>query len=499
MAEDAEAASVARSPLRARFLRIMARLMGDVIRPRLASGELAEQAFYMDLMLARLAAEDDVVPAALVTLDAAYRREALSAIALIRDRGDAALGVRLTHDLASTQAEGLSPAERLLLLRGILTAVVRHFSGSADPAVRERLAAIMAVEAALCDAKTALAPSSTPASGEAKTAGRLTPEAMTAYLRSRFPEAPAAQATSVEVLAGGRSKTTIFVTIEGVPGLPGHVVMRQDGSSGHIATSVVDEFPLLSSLADRGLPIPAMLLCEREPSALGKPFMLMGRLPGRPAGTFSAFEIADKALVADTARALAALHRIDPASVTLPGDGDFKAALLRDVVQHECKYRAHAVEPSPIIDYGYDWVHRNIALLPDANAIVHGDYRPHNFLVADGRLSAVLDWEFAHLGDGAEDLAYYRPTVTPVMPWGEFMGVYHDAGGGRHEERTLLFYDIWNVVRLAALGAAAVRGFIDGETDDFCQGAGGYFITPMFEASLAYLLRQADALDRAHP
>ena len=38
--------------------------------------------------------------------------------------------------------------------------------------------------------------------------------------------------------------------------------------------------------------------------------------------------------------------------------------------------------------------------------IVHGDFGPQNVLIDDGHISALLDWEFAHVGRSIEDLAW---------------------------------------------------------------------------------------------
>ena len=42
----------------------------------------------------------------------------------------------------------------------------------------------------------------------------------------------------------------------------------------------------------------------------------------------------------------------------------------------------------------------------DRVGVVHGDAGPGNFVHADGRVVAVTDWEFAHLGDPAEDWSF---------------------------------------------------------------------------------------------
>jgi aminoglycoside phosphotransferase len=48
--------------------------------------------------------------------------------------------------------------------------------------------------------------------------------------------------------------------------------------------------------------------------------------------------------------------------------------------------------------------------------IVHGDFGPQNVLVEGNRIRAVLDWEFAHLGDRVEDLAWAEWIVRMHHP-----------------------------------------------------------------------------------
>jgi aminoglycoside phosphotransferase (APT) family kinase protein len=44
------------------------------------------------------------------------------------------------------------------------------------------------------------------------------------------------------------------------------------------------------------------------------------------------------------------------------------------------------------------------AELATDHRLVHGDFNPHNILVHDGRVTAVLDWEFAHAGTPYMDI-----------------------------------------------------------------------------------------------
>jgi aminoglycoside phosphotransferase (APT) family kinase protein len=61
-------------------------------------------------------------------------------------------------------------------------------------------------------------------------------------------------------------------------------------------------------------------------------------------------------------------------------------------------------EPHPAIEYGLAWVRERLAPAPEPT-FVHGDFRLGNLAVTD-HLVSVLDWEFAHVGDPVEDVAW---------------------------------------------------------------------------------------------
>jgi aminoglycoside phosphotransferase (APT) family kinase protein len=61
-------------------------------------------------------------------------------------------------------------------------------------------------------------------------------------------------------------------------------------------------------------------------------------------------------------------------------------------------------EPHPAIEYGLAWVRERLTSSREPT-FVHGDFRLGNLAVTD-HLVAVLDWEFAHVGDPVEDVAW---------------------------------------------------------------------------------------------
>ncbi|GAB2757711.1 phosphotransferase [Streptomyces bullii] len=65
--------------------------------------------------------------------------------------------------------------------------------------------------------------------------------------------------------------------------------------------------------------------------------------------------------------------------------------------------------------------------------LVHGDFGPHNVLLDPVTLqvAAVVDWEFAHLGEPVEDLAWCEWVVRTHHPGQvDCLGPFFDAYGG---------------------------------------------------------------------
>lgn len=116
------------------------------------------------------------------------------------------------------------------------------------------------------------------------------------------------------------------------------------------------------------------------------------------------------------------------------------------------------------------WEHRPPP--PARVTLVHADFRPANVLVEDGRVSVLLDWEFAHLGDPAEDLGWYcAPIYTrehfirDAWSQDEFLSRYAAATGVLVEPERLHFWQVLSMFKLAAILLVGIGSFLEGETD----------------------------------
>ncbi len=262
-------------------------------------------------------------------------------------------------------------------------------------------------------------------------------------------------------IPGGFSKETFLFDALHSDGTRESLVLRRDLPAGPSQTTVVDEFVVLRAVHRAGIPAPEPLRVEPDASVLGQPFLLMRRVAGSADAGGKPREVG-----LDLARLLARLHSLDPAQL----DAGFRA-IPRDAV--ECAdllvdhwhtiWLAKKLEPAPILVRAFGWLRANRPERVSRISVVHTDVGMHNLLVQDGRILALLDWEFARVGDPADDLGYARPHVEKLIAWPEFLAEYYAHGGPPYQEENARWYEIWRSVRNAVCCTAGLAGFVSGE------------------------------------
>ncbi|MGQ0698455.1 MAG: phosphotransferase family protein [Panacagrimonas sp.] len=295
---------------------------------------------------------------------------------------------------------------------------------------------------------------------------RFDPDRLQTWLRGSDIGSPELAITESTVLQGGRSKLTVLISQSGGTKLPARFVVRQDWASSVTGTSVVQEFDILKCVYAAGICVPQPLLLESGSEALGAPFLLVGAVPGRGIGDL--FDPpASETLALQLAEQLGHLHALgDAPFAELPGlaERGYTLAQLRAELASYRGVISQLGEPSVTLDLALDWIERNIKKVRGPRTLVHGDLGFHNFLVDGEKLTALLDWELAHLGHPAEDLGYARAWITKMLPWEQFLAAYHKAGGPDSGAFAIDFYTLWGGVRLYALlcqaRAAIVGGFL---------------------------------------
>jgi len=159
---------------------------------------------------------------------------------------------------------------------------------------------------------------------------------------------------------------------------------------------------------------------------------------------------------------LARLHGTDASRISI--DGGERGTRISDHVRTElATWRAMYVEterPDPLIDIAFRWLEHNQPD-PDGRVVLnHGDAGPGNFLFADGHLTALIDWEFGHLGDPLDDLAWFsmRCVMEPVPDFAACLTYYEQLARIPIDRARLLYYRVLVSTRVVVVRHRNVTG-----------------------------------------
>ncbi len=205
---------------------------------------------------------------------------------------------------------------------------------------------------------------------------------------------------SADRLSMGQSRAMYITELECEKAGRRKVVVRVE-QWGLLGGDSQSEVSVMRALHAAGFPTAAVLSHEPSSEILGQPFFVMDFVEGTSVFTRESLD--------PYVAALADLHSLDYAAIgvdcfDVPA-GPRDSALLQLERWYEV-YRGGLVgEPSPLIEEAAQWL-RNNALETARPALVHGDPGPGNFLHENDKLTALVDWEFTHIGDPEEDWAY---------------------------------------------------------------------------------------------
>jgi aminoglycoside phosphotransferase (APT) family kinase protein len=208
-------------------------------------------------------------------------------------------------------------------------------------------------------------------------------------LKDELSERLGSEVVTLRQLAGGASKEAWAVDLA-----DGRELLVRRASVGVIhrdTLTLEQEFHVLEAAVAAGVRAPRPVLYLGEIG--GHEAFAMERVEGETIGRRLVRE-PPPGLPVEMADELAKIHSIEPPDL-LPRGG----ALERFYDELDS-----VGEPHPAIEYGLAWVRERLTSSREPT-FVHGDFRLGNLAVTD-HLVAVLDWEFAHVGDPVEDVAW---------------------------------------------------------------------------------------------
>jgi len=287
------------------------------------------------------------------------------------------------------------------------------------------------------------------------------------YLSLKFGVDKGISVDDLKELPGGFSKETYSFTIKGDLPFSGKVVMRKD-LPVEKRTSSVDEFPVLKAAWDKGIPVPEPLWYENDKDILNGSFIVVKHCPGK--NDISEWVSGDKSnllkFVTDLASNLVKIHSISPQDIPVDYNvaGTAEAAQIWHINWLREHYLSSVCTSNPRIEAAFGWLLTNFPKpSADTPCLVHSGLGFHNLLTHQGNILAILDWEYSHFGDPADDLSYVRQFIEKFVSWDDFLKIYYDLGGYKYTDEQDRFYAVWRYLRNACGCSGTRKVFLESD------------------------------------
>ena len=135
---------------------------------------------------------------------------------------------------------------------------------------------------------------------------------------------------------------------------------------------------------------------------------------------------------------------------------------------------------SDLLRYAIRWLRANVAC-SGTLTLCHGDYRIGNFMVDDGRINGIFDWELAHVSDPVEDIAYSglrlfrgrNPKLSQLLDREEYLARYTALTGTPVDDDAFRFWSVLGLLKAAASHLRGSRAFEDARIRDLRLAAMG--------------------------
>ncbi len=299
---------------------------------------------------------------------------------------------------------------------------------------------------------------------------------------------PTMRVSGVKRVGGGASKEQFFFAVHRADGSEEAFLLRMDPRAAITETDRAREFALLEAMQGH-VPVPEAAWIDADGAHFPQPAAIMKVVSGvtKPAGagikvsglgTWLGPELREK-LRDQFLDHLVTIHAYDYRANPLPTfeipDADPKQAARWGLNYWRELWHIDQGESRPIVSLAVQWLLDNVPDCPPENLVLmHGDYRTGNYLFHEdtGRITAILDWELARIGDFHEDLAWVLMQIFGIWEDGQFRAsdlfgreeliTTYENRSGRTVDRTVLhYYDVLSsykcYVIVGANGLAAAR------------------------------------------
>ncbi|MEO8649417.1 MAG: phosphotransferase family protein [Acidobacteriota bacterium] len=305
------------------------------------------------------------------------------------------------------------------------------------------------------------------------------------FLNSRLGPGNSLQ---ISQFPAGSSNLTYLISYAGSD----YVLRRPPfGNTVNKAHDMQREYSVLSRLSAVYPPAPKPIFLCSDPAVIGTEFFLMERRKGLilrgdlPQGG-NPTHGTHREICRGFIESLVRLHSIDPVAAELDSIGHPKGYVRRQVGGWTDRYTAARTDEWPGLERSIDWMLCNIPVETGRASVIHNDYKFDNVMLDPidlTKLTTVLDWEMATIGDPMMDLgttlAYWMsPDAGQAMmnmPFNpqilmqdvsraELVEMYSEASG--RDIGSILFYYVFGTVKVAVIAQQIFARYKKGHTSD---------------------------------
>ena len=250
---------------------------------------------------------------------------------------------------------------------------------------------------------------------------------------------------SADRMPGGARKEAWFIDLEDGNGKVTSLFLRYDRSDPTVTKdpwTLHREATVYLALQDGPVPVPRVLGVHWADQA-----MLSERVEGGTWFSRITDAVEQESTAQDFMTKLAALHSLDVSALNLPAFprvDTVAEAVVAELDEWDELLTARGGTPDPALVFSLRWLREHIPPYDGPLVLVQGDTGPGNFMYAGGKVTAVVDWELAHLGDPMDDIAWLslRATQEPFTDFPTRLREYEVLSGNVIDEERVRYYQV---------------------------------------------------------
>jgi aminoglycoside phosphotransferase (APT) family kinase protein len=308
---------------------------------------------------------------------------------------------------------------------------------------------------------------------------------LTELLRDAGEIGPRDRVQACDQLEGGWSRFSHIATVGDGAASERRYVVRVKAPYGLFDTDLIVEYDLFQALEQLDLPTPRAFALHTElDNPFGGELFVMEFLHGSSANVWRARDHeglrtdweGPRGIARDLVTYAARIHAIgsDWAPAGLP-----RLSFADQVASWRNTYEQAGFNRDPVLEEAFHWLADNPPG-PGPIGLVHGDFRIGNMLIESGRVTAILDWELAYVGDVRFDLGYIatdymagkhlRPKTELLGAVAErewFFSEYERLTGNELDRASVQSFSVLGLASLMAMTYKGLRRYIEGQSTDF--------------------------------